>query len=93
MGKPSQNYNLYFKSLYFSEFDNGILDERWIISYAEYEFHWDGYMRDGLLIIDRQGSTRDIQLDLIGLLDFNINYKMQLFVKLLTEFTSGSPAD
>ena len=50
-------------------------------------------MRDGLLIIDRQGSSRDIQLDLVGLLDFNINYKMQLFVKLLTEFTSGSPAD
>ena len=49
-------------------------------------------MRDGLVILDRQGSSRDFQLDLIGLLDFNINYKMQLFVKLLTEF-SGSPAD
>ena len=49
-------------------------------------------MRDGLIIFDRQGSSRDIQLDLIGLLDFNINYKMQLFVKLLTEFP-GNPAD
>ena len=39
-----------------------------------------------------QGSSRDIQLDLIGLLDFNINYKMQLFVKLLTELP-GNPAD
>ena len=80
------------QNLILSEFDSGVLDQRWIISYADYKFHWDGYMRDGLIIFDRQGSSRDIQLDLIGLLDFNINYKMQLFVKLLTEL-QGNPAD
>ena len=49
-------------------------------------------MRDGLLIKDRQGSSRDIQLDLIGLLDFYTNYKMQMFIKLLSEL-SGSSTD
>ena len=35
------------------EFDELELNERWIISYADYHFHWDGYMRDALLVTNR----------------------------------------
>ena len=33
-------------------------------------------MRDGLLVYNRQGSLRDIQIDILGLLDFNKLYKV-----------------
>ena len=48
-------------------------------------------MYDGLLITKRQGSNRDIQLELIGAkLDLAKAYRVQLYAKLLDEFLPNS---
>ena len=46
-------------------------------------------MFDGLLISKRQGSNRDIQLDLVGKLDLSKVYRVQLYAKLLNDFEPG----
>ena len=46
-------------------------------------------MYDGLLISKRQGSNRDIQLELVGKLDLSKVYRVQLYAKLLNDFESG----
>ena len=44
-------------------------------------------MYDGLLVSKRQGSNRDIQLELIGAkLDLAKAYRVQLYAKLLDDF-------
>ena len=46
-------------------------------------------MYDGLLISKRQGSNRDIQLELVGKLDLSKVYRVQLYAKLLSDFETG----
>ena len=46
-------------------------------------------MYDGLLITKRQGSNRDIQLELVGKLDLSKVYRVQLYAKLLSDFEPG----
>ena len=46
-------------------------------------------MYDGLLISKRQGSNRDVQLELVGKLDLSKVYRVQLYAKLLDDFESG----
>ena len=43
-------------------------------------------MFNGLLVKNRQGSSRDIQLELVGKLDLMRKYRVQLYAKLLDDF-------
>jgi len=87
----NENCRLYTHNKVAGEFDDKKLDNAWIITYADWALTWDGYMYDGLLITKRQGSNRDIQLELIGAkLDLAKAYRVQLYAKLLDEFLPNS---
>ena len=85
----NQNCRLYEYNKIEGDFDNKKLDKSWIITYADWSFTWDGFMYDGLLINRRQGSNRDIQLELLGNnLELDKVYRVQLYAKLLNDFQS-----
>ena len=54
------------------------LTSEWDIGQSEYEIHFDGYMRDGLLIRDFQGAT---VTPAGGLVDGNM-YMIYMFAKV-----------